>query len=461
MSKSHSYFELLDAFKGPGCPICNLVVKYSRSYLHHLMYESVLDVPTRMKIMESFGFCNWHTWQLLALPPVCSPDTGFSIFASDLLRKFDYLTRATAGEHRKRQRLKSLFRKVPGRFLLRVKVRQCPACSHVVPFESYRLRDIADFIGEEEFQQAYRASQGICLPHFFLLRENYAAHPNFLVLSKLQLTRGQSLRDRLEEFIRKQDYRFRDEITSDDANAWKVAIEHLAGKPGVFANEMGHDLLQRSWRDATSHEEVPLAVTRSDRFTFGELIAELKTAKQATLYLKQPLPKGLFDELREVAAYTRHPVIEAVVEDIDDVEYLRNLHSAGFSLFYGIGLPLQTIILLDRRRGFLLEENQQRSGWNLRLLKNAEELYLSLLWRRFGVAVVLSGSIKETDKEKKLFSLIVEGRRQQWCRFKGADTNELPEVGTPVEVFAWEKWNSHILEALELRVLEAGWRTAP
>ena len=75
--------------------------------------------------------------------------------------------------------------------------------------------------------------------------------------------------------------------------------------------------------------------------------------------------------------------------------------------------------------------------------------------------MLLSGSIKETDKEKKLFCLIVEGGRLQWCRFKDADTKELPEVGAQVEVFAWEKWNSHILEILELRVLELEGQTAP
>jgi hypothetical protein len=96
MNKDRSYFVFLEALEKPGCPICHLVVDDSRGYLDSLMYERVLDVPTRLGLMDSFGFCNWHTWQIPALPPICAPTVGFSIFASDLLRKFDLLTQIDA-----------------------------------------------------------------------------------------------------------------------------------------------------------------------------------------------------------------------------------------------------------------------------------------------------------------------------------------------------------------------------
>lgn len=145
MDKGHSYFELLDALKESGCPICRLVQKDSRRYLDHLMYESVLDVPTRMQLMGSFGLCSWHAWQLPSLPPICSPDTGFSIFASDLLRKFSLLAVAiTEGSHQKRG-LKSFFRKKASQFLSKIKAQACPACLHVGRFESYHLKELAEF----------------------------------------------------------------------------------------------------------------------------------------------------------------------------------------------------------------------------------------------------------------------------------------------------------------------------
>ena len=62
MNKSHSYFVLFEELKLPGCPICSLAIKDGRSYLESLLYESVLDVPVRLKLMDSFGFCNRHAF---------------------------------------------------------------------------------------------------------------------------------------------------------------------------------------------------------------------------------------------------------------------------------------------------------------------------------------------------------------------------------------------------------------
>ncbi|MBI2348857.1 MAG: hypothetical protein HYV05_09420 [Deltaproteobacteria bacterium] len=354
----------------------------------------------------------------------------------------------------------SLFAKIsPGS--LHIKDKACPACHHVAQFESYHLNALADSIGDEQFLEAYRASQGICLPHFFLLEKNYSAHPNFPLLLELQTAKSGSLRTTLEEFIRKQDHRFQKEITQAEAKAWKVAMEFVAGKPGVFTNEMGHGLLEKSRKEKISPEKISLALAPFDKLTFEELIDEVKTSKEITLYLKRPLPAFLFKELRELNSREVHPKIEVVVEGLSDSRYLGSLHSAGFSIFYGLGLPSQSFIFLGRNRGFLLESHQLSGGHNLRPIKEPEDVYFRLLWRRFGVAVLLSGSIRETDKDKRIFCLIAEGRRQQWCRFKDADTKELPEVGTHVEVFAWEKWNTHILEVLELRVLEAEGQRAP
>jgi len=450
MNKGHSYFELLDALKESGCPICRLVQKDSRRYLDHLMYESVLDVPTRIQLMGSFGLCSWHAWQLPSLPPVCSPDTGFSIFASDLLRKFNLLAVAiTEGSHQKRG-LKSFFRKKASQFLSKIKAQACPACLHVGKFESYHLKELADSIEEEEFLQAYRASQGICLPHFFLLQESCSNYPNFPLLLELQLAKSQSLRGTLEEFIRKQDYRFQHEITSEEAKAWRVAMEFLAGKPGVFANEMGHGLLQGPRAERISPDKTYLSLASFDRLTFRELIDEMRTAKEITSYLKQPLPADLFKNLKELVRQ-EHPTIEIVVEDFGDIGYLQNLHAAGFSLFYGLGLPAKTIVFLGRKRGFLIEDAELSSARVLRPLKHAEDLYFSLLWRRFGHAVLLSGLVKGVDIKSSLFCLAVEGKREYWCRFK----DEAPRAGAEIQLFGWEKWNSRILDVLDVRVLEA------
>lgn len=57
----------------------------------------------------------------------------------------------------------------------------------------------------------------------------------------IPVAKSSSLERPLEEFIRKLDYRFQHELTLEERGAWKNAMEFLAGKPGIFPNDMRHD----------------------------------------------------------------------------------------------------------------------------------------------------------------------------------------------------------------------------
>jgi hypothetical protein len=117
----------------------------------------------------------------------------------------------------------------------------CPACVYVKKFESYCFKDVVDFIRDDEFLEAYKSSHGICLRHFMALQERHSQHANFPFLLEVQQRKAQALRDTLDEFIRKLDYRFQHELTLEERGAWKNAMEFLAGKAGIFANDMRHD----------------------------------------------------------------------------------------------------------------------------------------------------------------------------------------------------------------------------
>lgn len=62
LPKPLSYFDLLDAFQKPGCPVCHQIVERSRHGLGSLFYEQVTDVGTRQRLRASQGFCAWHAW---------------------------------------------------------------------------------------------------------------------------------------------------------------------------------------------------------------------------------------------------------------------------------------------------------------------------------------------------------------------------------------------------------------
>ncbi len=453
VDKGYSYFKLLNALQEAGCPICHLAIQTSRHYLDALFYESVLDVPIRLQLMRSFGFCNWHTWQVPSLPVICSPDAGFAIFASDLLRKFIFLTDDLSKRPQKKRTLKYLLGKVKRTLSARMKEAPCPACVYVNEFESYSFKDLLDFIRDGEFLEAYKSSQGICLGHFTALQEKHSRHANFPFLMEVQQRKAQALRDTLEEFIRKLDHRFEHELTSKERGSWKVAMEFLVGKPGVFTNEMGRHLL-RQRKDKLSADEIGPARRAFDRLTVRELIDKAQSVKEVALYLRQPLPPDVFEGLKDLASHENHPAIAVVVEDIQDIGHLRSLHGAGFSLFCGLGLCPQTIVFLERHRGYLLEDLPPREGRRiLRPLKDPEDLYLRLLWHRFGLAVLLSGRIKEKDMMSGLLCLVIEGERELWCRLKDSTTTDALEPGAIVQVFGWEKWLTNVIEVLDARVL--------
>ncbi len=234
--KGRSYFKLLDALGEAGCPICNLVIQDGLHYLDSMMYERIMDVPTRMELIDSFGLCNWHTWQLSKLPQISAPDLGFAILASDLLRKFDRLAgNGSAGRNRT---FKSVFAKKTRRIRSRIKQKSCPVCRYVTQFEFYHLKQLLDQLPEEDFFQTYGSSQGICLPHFLVAEEHCSDHPNFDLLLEAQANKAKSLRDKLERFVEKQDYRHPQKVTPDEAKAGRVAMEFLNGKPGTFGSEI-------------------------------------------------------------------------------------------------------------------------------------------------------------------------------------------------------------------------------
>jgi hypothetical protein len=197
-------------------------------------------------------------------------------------------------------------------------------------------------------------------------------------------------------------------------------------------------------------EETVKNVSWIDAVALDDLIAEIRKAKEVSVYQKQPLPTHLLEPLRDLVSAEMHSGVEIVAEDLSDVTYLRQLHASGFELFYGVGLPPQPLIFINSARGFVLEDSSMRGRIRSLAPKDAENLYFRLLWRRFGHAVSLTGVVQERDPEQSLFCLRLESQREVWCRLRAVRLRSVPDVGEKVAVFAWEKWVSHILDVIHL-----------
>jgi len=232
------YFELLDALRISGCPLCSRMKELSLKFLDNLFYERVTDVGTRVNLAKAKGFCNWHAWMSMEIP---NSGSGIAIIYKDLLdaeiRELSEWEGARSfSDKRKRSKSRERYRSV---FLSPWEDKaSCPICEWVKEHEKFEMGTLLDFIDEEAFSKEFEKSSGICIRHLLLIMEGFDKHPNLLLLVKKQVKKYQSLSDELEEFIRKLDYRFSEEPKGSEADSWKRVIEQFSGKREVFGNEM-------------------------------------------------------------------------------------------------------------------------------------------------------------------------------------------------------------------------------
>jgi len=203
--KFSTYYEIRDACYKSGCLICRLLDRRVRDYLDSLFYESVNAPFVRTKLRGALGFCRKHALRALGM----GDSLGVAIIYEDLLQ----LVARQLDEGRTPRPLVT-----------------CPACSlHRVSEEGY-IRTLVEYLDDDEFQGAFKSSDGVCLPHLhrLSLQLRKRALPEWL--SAVARQKMQQRRRQLTEFLRKQDVQAKNEQLSEgEATACEDAIDYLVG----------------------------------------------------------------------------------------------------------------------------------------------------------------------------------------------------------------------------------------
>jgi len=233
MSRTMSYYDLRDALGQPGCPVCRLTARDAERYLDGLRWEHVNDPGVQVR--EAQGFCRDHAWQL----DRAGASLGVAILMRDalgsVLKAMDgarFQGRPAMSLRRAQQTLDAGQAAAAATDLAAwlVAKGECPACVHVREMETGYLSTLGEqLLGEEGLLQAYRASDGPCLPHFRLAPAYLREEPAFKALVAAQTAIWRRLLDQLAEHIRKNDYRFHDEAWGDERDAWLRALGALSG----------------------------------------------------------------------------------------------------------------------------------------------------------------------------------------------------------------------------------------
>jgi hypothetical protein len=233
-----SYFDLLDACSVPGCPVCRLESEIVQNYLDANLYESVNDPDTQAALRRSKGYCHAHSWILTKTS--ASPALGIAILyrqvAQDVL---EALGPPQSGESAPADVPPSggrLRRKAAGVFdniVRRLKPQtQCPACAHRDKMIEFILKTMLEALdrGDDRMQSALAASGGLCLPH---LRRTLEISKSQTASDFLRRQAGEKLAAlirELNEFIRKNDYRFTSEGMGKEGDSWRRILAWMAGE---------------------------------------------------------------------------------------------------------------------------------------------------------------------------------------------------------------------------------------
>lgn len=223
MQRSPQYYDLMERFTRPGCPICKLLQRDVGRYLDSLRYEYLNDVPTVKAMRAARGLCNDHSWQFA--------DTKGNAGAIALLygHALDALTSVEAA----RSGFNLLRGKASAAQALEPEA-SCPACQHLDTMQTHLIEVFAGFLSEDRFVEAFRASEGLCLPHVGLALREIDRPKEADLLLTIQRERWVALQAELDEFIRKSDLHYRDETFGEESDSWRRALVAIAGERGIF-----------------------------------------------------------------------------------------------------------------------------------------------------------------------------------------------------------------------------------
>lgn len=237
------YRQIRGAMENRGCPLCRLLARSADRYVDTILWEMVLDPDYRSVLLQSRGFCRTHGWLLVR----AGAALGVAILTRDILNTLlDEMASSAAGDGPESVLENLLHRLDRGRVskptaqLVAALSPQmpCPVCSHLESLEKDYVSTLLTHLeGPGALNEAYRASDGLCLEH---VRQTLARAPSATVASTLvaaQREVWQRLHAELGEFIRKADHRYKGEPYGSERDSWRRAIEALCGPPPPTESE--------------------------------------------------------------------------------------------------------------------------------------------------------------------------------------------------------------------------------
>jgi len=230
---SFTAYDLLEACREPGCPVCRLEQRYVERYLGNQFYENVNNPDLRDILRLSMGFCREHAW--LATNRGLGDALGFAIIYQDVIGAT--LERLDKGVPPPTRRWAGLLKRIPEQVSALVykavfaltPQKRCPACQKRDEMLSIIVSSLVEILGQQEMVDALQASDGLCLPHLRLSLKAVRDVPSCEKLIAVHREKLEALHADLAKLIRKNDYRFMKEGLGKEGDSWLRAVAMMVG----------------------------------------------------------------------------------------------------------------------------------------------------------------------------------------------------------------------------------------
>jgi hypothetical protein len=210
-----------EALGQAGCAVCRLSLRSVGKLLQSIAYEQVNDLQLRQQLRGNAGFCNAHAHQWLHH---ARSVLGTALIYRDVLQTA--LRDLEAAPADGRRGLRGWLGRGRGGT-------GCPACRAQHEAEvRYLDALLALLAADDHTRQALEASDGVCRRHALAAVRSGRRGAKYIVRRTRAVV--QTMLDELDEVIRKEDYRFRDEPRTDaERSVPRRAIAWAAGLDGL------------------------------------------------------------------------------------------------------------------------------------------------------------------------------------------------------------------------------------
>ncbi len=231
------YFELIEAFPQPGCALCRLLLSGVEQFIDSLLYEYANSNEMHAVFNQSRGVCSEHGHLLRY------NKQGNVLAIARLYRTtLDDVLAAMAAPMDEPQQPSWVGRLLGGQasannapLAERLEpTTGCVACDVMLEYERDYVGIVCRYAGEARFQEAFKASEGMCLPHFRQIVRALTDPATTRTFVEMQAAIWRELRDELEMFIDKQNYEHIGKAMGREGDSWVRAIRRMAGEKGVF-----------------------------------------------------------------------------------------------------------------------------------------------------------------------------------------------------------------------------------